>query len=163
MTTNATAVPAWDVSDDSIADDIKTGTSDYQRALCYLAFGDKVRAIAGLEKAYARNSADERFRSKLVELYFGEQNYARIAEFYANNGISQSTDEQTILRTAESFDKTGDVHKALAVMESGTTFKPSSGPLQLALAEYYRKTGDLQKAAAAEQKGKQFMAAHPES
>lgn len=161
---SATPSPAaWDIFDESIADDIKNGTADYQRALCYLAFEDKVRAIANLEKAYSKNSADERFRSKLVELYFGQQNYERIAKLYATNGINQSTDEQTVLRVAESFEKIGDAKTALIVMESGTTFKPSSGPLQLALAGYYRKAGELEKAAAAEKKGREFLAAHPES
>ena len=116
-----------------------------------------------LEKAHAKNPTEERFRNKLVELYFGRQDYAKIAQLYASSGITQSTDEQTILRVADSFDKGGDVKKAVAVMEAGTSLNPSSGPLLLGLAEYYRKTGETQKAAAAEQKGKQFMAAHPES
>ncbi len=161
--TSAASAPAWDVSDDSIADNFKNGTAYYQRALCYLAFEDKVHAIANLEKAYAKNPADELFRGKLVELYFGQQHYDRIAQLYGVTGITQATDEQTILRVAESFDKTGDAKKALVVMESGATLKPSSGPLQLALAGYYRKAGDQQKADVAEKKGKQFLAAHPES
>ena len=82
---------------------------------------------------------------------------------YSKGGINQSTDEQTITRFAESFDKSGDVRKAVAVMESGTTMKPGSGPLLLALAEYYKKTGEAQKASAAEQKGKQLMTSHPDS
>ncbi len=156
------AIPAWDVADDTIINDLETGNADYQRALCYIALEDKVHAIASLEKAYARNPEDERFRKTLVDLYFGQQTYPRIAELYAT-GFEKATDEATILRVAESFDKMGDVKKALSLMESGTTLKPASGPLQLALSEYYRKTGNPQKAAAAEQKGKQFMAAHPES
>jgi GWxTD domain-containing protein len=158
----AMSIAAWDVADDSIADDLKSGRSDYQRGVCYLALNDKVHAIASFEKAYARNSDDERFRRALVELYFGQQTYPRIAELYSS-GFAAATDEATILRVAESVDKLGDIKKALALLESGATLKPSSGPLQLALAGYYRKTGDIQKADAAEQKGKQFLAAHPES
>jgi len=161
--TTSTSVPAWDVSDEGIAASIANGTADYQRALCYLALGDKQHAAELLQSAYARNPGEERFRSKLVELYFGRQEYAKVAALYAGNGITPSTDEQTILRVAESFDKTGDVKKAVTVMEAGTNLNPSSGPLLLSLAGYYRKTGDERKAAAAEQKGKQFMAAHPES
>ncbi|MDP9160537.1 MAG: hypothetical protein M3O09_09990, partial [Acidobacteriota bacterium] len=159
----AASAPSWDVSDDSIGDNFKNGTADYQRALCYLAFEDKVHAIANLEKAYANNPGDERFRSKLVELYFGQQRYDRIAQLYGASGLTPATDEQTILRVAESFDKTGDAKKALVVIEAGAALKPSSGPLQLALAGYYRKAGDLEKADVAEKKGKQFLAAHPES
>jgi len=159
-TANSTA--AWDITDEDIGDDLKTGKADYQRGLCYIALDDKLHAIASLEKAYARNPDDERFRTALVELYFGQQTYPRILELYGD-GFKDTTDESTILRVAESFDKMGDVKKAVSLLELGTTLKPASGPLQLALAEYYRKTGQTQKAAAAEQKGKQFLAAHPES
>ena len=161
--TTSTPVPAWDVSDDGIAATIANGTADYQRALCYLVLGDKQHAADFLQSAHARNPEEERFRNKLVELYFGRQEYAKIAALYAGNGITPTTDEQTILRVAESFEKSGDVNKAVTVMEAGTKLNPSSGALLLSLAEYYRKAGDEQKAAAAEQKGKQFMAAHPES
>ncbi len=160
-TTNSAA--SWDVSDDEIAERVKNGVAEFQRATCYFALGDKDRALAWFQKAYSKNPADERFRSRLIEAYFAHQEYAKVAEVYAKSGINQSTDDQTIARIAESFDKTGDVHKAVAVMESGTSLKPGSGPLLLGLAEYYKKSGDLQKASAAEQKGKQLMAAHPES
>ena len=157
------AAPAWDVSDDKISDNSRTGTTDYQRALCYLARGDKADATQWLQTAYSRNPKDERFRNKLIELYFDEQKYAKVVELYASSGLNDSTDEQTIVRIAESFDKTGDLRKAVGIMESGASLKPASGPMQLGLAEYYRKSGEMQKAAAAEQKGKQLIAAHPES
>jgi GWxTD domain-containing protein len=159
-TTSSSA--AWDISDDGVVASLANGTADLQRAQCYLALGDKRHAVEWLEKAHSKNPSDERFRNKLVELYFGQQDYAKIAQLYASSGITQSTDEQTILRVAESLDKGGDVKKAVAVMETGTSLNPSSGPLLLGLAEYYRKSGEAQKAAAAEQKGKQ-LAAHPES
>ena len=158
---NATvaAVPAWDVSDDK-ADD---GTTAFQRALCYLAGGDKGNAIPWLQAAWTKNPSEERFRSKLIELYFDQQNYGQVIELYARGGLKESTDEQTIVRIAESFDKSGDVRKAAGVMESGTKLNPGSGPMQLGLAEYYRKAGEPQKAAAAEQKGRQLMSNLPES
>jgi GWxTD domain-containing protein len=163
FTTTTNAAPAWDVSDDQTGERSRTGFADYQRALCYASQGNAARALEWFQKAYAKNSSDERVRSKLIEAYFGRQEYGKVAEVYAKNGINQSTDDQTIARIAESFDKAGDVRKAVAVMESGTSLKPSSGPLLLGLAEYYKKSGELQKASAAEQKGKQLMAAHPES
>jgi tetratricopeptide (TPR) repeat protein len=162
-TTTSSSAAAWDVFDESVAASIGTGVADFQRAQCYLAFGDKAQGIEWLERAHAKNPNDERFRNKLVELYFGRQEYAKVAGLYASNGITQSTDEQSILWIAESLDRTGDAKKAVAVMEAGTNLNPSSGPLLLGLAEYYRKTGDERKAAAAEQKGKHLMAAHPES
>src|SRR5712692_527719 len=159
VNTIVAATPAWDTSDDK-AD---AGTAEYQRALCYLASGDRGNAIQWLQTAGTRNPNEERFRNKLIELYFDRQNYDKVIELYARNALSESTDEQTIVRIAESFDKSGDVQKAVGVMESGTHLNPGSGPMLLGLAEYYRKAGEPQKAAAAEQKGRQLMSNHPES
>ena len=161
--TSTSSAPAFDVSDDRITDSIRAGTIDYQRALCYVARGDKAQATDWFEKAHARNANDERYRNRLIELYFDEQKYGKVVDLYAASGLNDSTDEQTIVRIAESFDKSGDLRKAVGVMETGTALKPASGPLLLGLAEYYRKNGELQKAAAAERKGKQLMSAHPES
>jgi tetratricopeptide (TPR) repeat protein len=160
---STTAPPAWDISDDGLSDDIRNGTSDNQRASCYLAFGDSAHALEWFRRAYSKNPADEKFRARLVDLYFAQKAYANVAELYANSGINQSTDEQTVLKIAESLDKGGDLKRAVAVMESGTNFHPSSGPLFIGLADYYRKSGDDQKAAAAERKGKQFLATPPTS
>lgn len=160
---SASAPPAWDVSDDKIAENLSAGNSDYQRASCYLAMGDNARALLWFQNAYAKKPTDERFRSRLVELYFGQQKYAKVADIYYKAGITDATDEQTIARIAESFDKTGDLRKALTVMESGIALRPASGPLLLALAQYYRKAGELQKADAAEHKGKQLLNSRPES
>jgi GWxTD domain-containing protein len=153
------AIPAWDASDDTVDD----GTAEYQRALCYLAGGEKGNAIQWLQAAWTRNPKEDRFRNKLIELYFDQQNYGRVIDLYTRSGLNESTDEQTIVRIAESFDKSGDVRKAVGVMESGTHLNPASGPMLLGLAEYYRKAGEPQKAAAAEQKGRQLMSDHPES
>jgi GWxTD domain-containing protein len=159
----ASSSAAFDVSDDKPADGINDGTRDYQRALCYLAIGDKALATHWLEAASSRNGRDERIRSKLIELYFAQQKYASVTDLYAKGGLSDVTDDQTVVRIAESFDKTGDLRKAIGVMESGTSLKPASGALLLGLADYYRKSGDLQKAAAAEQKSKRLNTSPPSS
>jgi GWxTD domain-containing protein len=155
----APSIPAWDVSDDNRVDNVKDGHFDYWRAVSYAASGNTAKALEWFQKAYSHDPENEAFRSKLIELYFGKQQYSDVAQLYSKDGINKSTDEETILRIAESFDKTGQTGKAVAVMESGTQLNPSSGPLLIALANYYRKAGDLQKAAAAEQKGKEFLAA----
>src|SRR5260370_32368779 len=151
--------PAGDPSDDK-AD---AGTAEYQRALCYLASGDRGNAIQWLQTAGTRNPNEERFRNKLIELYFDRKNYDKVIELYARNALSESTDEQTIVRIAESFDKSGDLRKAISVMESGVHLNPGSGTMLLGLAEYYRKAGAPHKAPAADQKGRQLMSNHPES
>jgi hypothetical protein len=139
------------------------GERAWQRALCYLAAGDKAQSIAWLQGAYSQDSGNELFRDKLIELSFDQQDYAKVADLYSKAALSEATDEQTVVRIAESFSKLGDLSKAVAVMESGTTLNPKSGSLQLGLADYYRRTGNPDKAAAAEQRGKQLLAAIPAS
>src|SRR5437899_12493173 len=146
------AIPAWDASDDTVDD----GTAEYQRALCYLAGGEKGNAIHWLQAAWTKNPKEDS-RNKLIELYFDQQNYGKVIELYARSGLNESTDEQTIVRIAESFDKSGDVRKAVGVMESGTHLNPGSGPMLLGLPEYHRKPAQPQQAPAAEQKGRQPM------
>jgi GWxTD domain-containing protein len=153
------AAPPWDISDESVA----PGEADWQRALCYLADNDKAHALDWFRSAYSEDPRNERFRDKLIELYFERQDYDKAVELYSRGGLSDSTDEQTIVRLAESFSKLGDLPKAVAVMESGATLNPKSASLQLGLADYYRRSGQASKAAAAEQKGKQLMAVSPAS
>jgi tetratricopeptide (TPR) repeat protein len=160
---SAAAPAAWDLSDDKIADNVNSGVTDYDRASCYMTSGDYVHALTWMQNAYLKNPTDERFRSRLIELYFAQQQYDKVAEIYTKVGISDATDEQTIARIAESFEKSGEIRKAVSVMESGAALKPSSAALLLGLAKYYRKAGDLQKASAAEQKGRQLMTTRPES
>ena len=154
--TTTSVAPAWDVTDS-----VAPGELDWQRASCYLASGDKTHATEWFRSAYSADPANERFRDKLIELYFDQQNYARAVELYSTGGLSDSTDEQTIVRLAESFAKLGNLPRAVAVMESGTTLHPNSAPLLLGLADYYRKTGSLDKAAAVERKRKELVASSP--
>lgn len=149
------APAAWDIS----AVDETAAQADWNRALCYLADNKKSDAIDWFRAAYSKDALNERFRDKLIELYFEQQQYKNAVELYARAGLSDSTDEQTILRLAESFAKLGDLSKAINVMESGANLNPKSASLQLALAEYYKKSGNPEKAAAAEQKGKKLMVA----
>jgi GWxTD domain-containing protein len=158
INTTAMAAPGWDISDDSAG----AGEADWDRALCYLAANEKEQALNWFRSAYSKDSSSERFRDKLIEMYFDRQDYGKAVELFARGGLRESTDEQTIVRLAESFSKLGDLPKAVTVMESGATLNPKSASLQLGLAEYYRRSGNTGKAAAAEQKGKQ-LAASPAS
>jgi GWxTD domain-containing protein len=158
---SATPVAAWDVYDGTLIDSSRNGFADFQRALCYLTLGNKTTALTSLENAYKKNPNDERFRNRLVELYYAQQLYGNVTALYSPKEISSTSDEQTILRIADSFERTGDLKNALAVMQAATDVRPSSRPLLLTLADYYRKAGDLQKAAAAEQKGKKLSIGPP--
>jgi GWxTD domain-containing protein len=161
--TTGSQSPAWDVYDSKLTEALRNGAIEFQRARCYESMGDTVHALEWFQLAYSKNASNELYRDKLVELYFGHQNYSKVAELFSKSSIDSSTSEQAILRLAASLEKTGDVKRALAVMESGTELHPSSGPLLLGLAEYYRKVGDSQKAAAAEQKGKRLLSPQPVS
>ena len=156
---NEVATSSWDFSDYNPS----PGDSYWKRASCYWVAGDKQKATEWFRSAYGSDPSNERFRDKVIELYFEQQEYAKAVELYANGGLRDSTDEQTIVRLAASFSKLGNLAKAVAVMESGTTLNPKSASLLLGLADYYRKAGNLEKAAAAEQRGKVLMAASPTS
>jgi GWxTD domain-containing protein len=159
ISSSTAASPPWDVSESAPA----PGERTWQRALCYLAADDKPHAATWLQASYSENPADERFRNKLIELYFDQQDYVKAAALFSASGLSEATDEQTIVRVAESFSRLGNLQKAVSVMESGVTLNPKSASLQLGLADYYRRAGNLEKAAAAEQRGKQLMSAAPAS
>ncbi len=155
-TSNST--PAWDIYDEEAGEDPRKGLADYQRGLCYLAFGEKERAVEWFQKALQKNPTDEQARAKLVDLFFARQAFAEVANLYARVGINAQTEEQTILRVADSFDRLGNTKKAISLLESALNVKTGSGPLYLALASYYQRSGDLQKAAELERKGKSLMA-----
>ena len=154
--------PAWDVSDPSASEEARQGIRENQRALCYLALGKNPEAIDWLARSNRENSSDEGVRSKLVELLFAKQRFREIAQLYGNGGVGEHTDDQTILRIAESLDKLGEIHKSIQLLE-GAVPSRQSGALYLSLANYYQRVGDAQKAAATERKGKTIAALPPKS
>jgi Tfp pilus assembly protein PilF len=77
--------------------------------------------------------------------------------------VTAKTDDQTILRIAESFDKVGQTAKSVEVLEAAVHLKPQSGPLYLSLAGYYQRLGNSQKASEMEQKGRSLVAAMPQT
>ncbi len=138
---------AWNVYDEAAAHDMRQGTLDYQRGLCYLAIGNKERALEWFQKALQKNPALEEARARLVDVYFSRQAYRDVVELYSRGGITSHTEERTILWMAESLDKVGETKKATQVLESALKLRTPSGPLLLALASYYERLGDAQKAA----------------
>ena len=70
---------------------------------------------------------------------------------------STDTDEVTVLRVAESLEKTGKLQKAVQLLESAVKTKDASGALFLALAGCYERMGEHEKAAQAESRGKSLM------
>jgi hypothetical protein len=95
-------------------------------------------------------------------LLFAKQRFREIAQLYSNGGVGEHTDDQTILRIAESLDKLGEIHKSIQLLE-GAVPSRQSGALYLSLANYYQRVGDAQKAADTERKGKTIAALPPKS
>jgi GWxTD domain-containing protein len=145
---------SWDISDPTFADATKKGEFDFERAQCYLSGGDVVSGATWLERANQKNPEDEDVRLKLIDSYYSRQGFKQIAALYARTGINSKTDDQSILRIAESFDKLGQMNKAVDVLESAVSLKPQSGPLYLSLAGYYQRLGNTQKATEMEQRGR---------
>jgi GWxTD domain-containing protein len=144
----------FDVFDPGLADDVSKGVPEFNRALTYLAANDKASALTWFKAALAKDPSNEIARSRVAELYFAMQDYAGVASLFARAPITKDTDEDAILRGAESMAKTGDVPRAISFLEHAITLRNSSGPLYIALASFYRDEGNLQKANQLESKGR---------
>jgi len=154
VSTAPNVAPAYDVYDPELADDIAKGVPEYDRGLSYLAQNEKDLAAKWLKSALAKDPANEVARARLAELYFDQQKYADVAALFARTPVTKETDEQAILRAAESMAKTGDVPRAITFLEGAMNVRNGSGPLYMALAGYYRDEGNVQKANQLESKGR---------
>lgn len=144
----------FDVYDPDLAEEVSKGVPEFNRALCFVAQGDKETALKWFKASLARNPGNEAARAHLADLYFAKQDYAAVAALFARVPISSETDDQEILRVADSMAKTGDVPRAIAFLENAVAVRSGSGPLYIALAGYYRGAGNLQKASQLESKGR---------
>lgn len=161
--TEATA-DAWDVSDPQLGADFQSGKLDFDRARSFEAQGDDANALKLYRLAFQQNPHSEEIRAKLVDAVFAKQNFAEIVDVYSRSGISEKTDEKTILRIAESLDRTGSVRKSIQVLESAIAIRPESAPLHMALADYYQRAGETGRADEMQRKGKALLgAAQPTS
>jgi GWxTD domain-containing protein len=150
------AAPPFDVVDPDLGQEIARGVPEFDRALCYVAQGDKASAVEWFKVALRKDPDNEVARSRLAELYYAKQDYAAVAALYARASVTKETDEQSILRAAESMARSGDVARAIAFLESAVSARKGSGPLYIALAGYYRDEGNLQKANQMESKGREL-------
>jgi Tfp pilus assembly protein PilF len=151
----------WYLSDPSIDESLKNGSWDYQRGMCYWVAGDKGSAERWFRQALQKGGGNQNALGKLVELYFEQKAFTKVAELYAHVPLNENTEEQTVLRVAESLEKTGNVRMAVAALESALATKQSSGPIYLMLASYYQEMGDQAKANELERKGKSLMVSTP--
>ncbi len=155
----ATTYEAWDLTDEQVADDLHSGYLDYRRGLSWLAQGDKDQALRYIRSAFDRNPGDESIYRSLVDLYFARQAFSEITDVASRHTLvgSTDTDEVTVLRVAESLERTGKLQKAVQLLETAVKTKDASGALYLALAGCYERMGEHEKAAQAESRGKSLM------
>jgi GWxTD domain-containing protein len=151
------AAPPFDIIDPDLAQDVSKGVPQFDRALAYMAQGDRDSALTWFKSALARNPANEIARSRLAELYFAKQDYASVAELFSRSPVTAETDEQAILQGAESMAKTGSVNRAISLLEGAITQRNKSGPLYMALAGYYRSEGKVDRATELETKGRELI------
>ena len=144
----------YDVYDPDLAEEVSKGVPEFHRALCYLATNDKDAALKWFQVALSRDPANEVARSRLAELYYAKQDYAEVAALFSRTPVTVETDEEAILRGAESMARTGSVPRAISLLENAIALRKSSGPLYLALAGYYRGEGKIEKADQLESKGR---------
>jgi GWxTD domain-containing protein len=150
----------WGIDDrDDTLREAKSGTSDYQRGLCYLATAQNALASAAFRRALGKNTGSQEMLAALVDAEFSRQAYEEVAKYAARVSLTDQTQERTILHMAESLDKTGDTKKAIALLESALNAKPATGLMYLTLAQYYERSGDSVKAKEYALKGKQLMPA----
>jgi GWxTD domain-containing protein len=147
----------WDLADPAPEKDVETGVLDRQRGLCLLAEGKADEARLWLRRALNRNHSDDIARSRLVDAYYAKRDYSAIMSLYADVGITEQTDTDTVLRIADSFGNSGEAGKAVSVLEAALASRPEDGPLYLSLAGYYKQTGNAKKSAEATKKAQSFI------
>ncbi|HTP43833.1 MAG TPA: GWxTD domain-containing protein [Candidatus Acidoferrum sp.] len=147
----------WDVTDSMIAKEADQGILDQRRGLCYFSLGQMDEARGFFRRALARDHANDAARSRLVEAYFAQKDYSSVVSLYNDAGITAETDSETLLRIAESLEKSGDAKRAMSLLEDSIRARPEDGSLYLALADYYERTGNAQKAAELTKKGRSYL------
>jgi Tfp pilus assembly protein PilF len=147
----------WDLADPAPEKDVETGVVDRERGLCLLAEGKADEARLWLRRALNRNHADDIARSRLVDAYYAKRDYSAIMSLFADAGITDRTDTDTILRIADSFGNSGEAGKAVSALEAALGSRPEDGPLYFSLAGYYKEIGNAQKSAEASKKAQSLM------
>ncbi len=151
----------WDVTDPMTVKEVDQGVFDQDRGLCLVNQGKAEEARGFFRRALARDHANDVARSRLVEAYYAQKDFSSVVNVYNDSGITPETDSETLLRIAESLEKTGDSKRAFSLLEEAIHARPDDGSLYLALADCYQRAGNSSKAAELTKKGRSFLAAGP--
>jgi tetratricopeptide (TPR) repeat protein len=153
----AASPEAWDVTDPDTLVDLQKGLSDEERGLCHVVQGQPVLSLVWFRRALEKDRGNEAARSNLVDYYFSQKDFLSVVKLFDDTGITDSTDPGTILKIADSFDKTGEPQKAISVVEAALPTRQENGPLLLALSGYYHKIGNDKKADELAHLGRTYM------
>jgi GWxTD domain-containing protein len=152
----------WGINDhQETSTEAANGTLDYERGTCYQAQGQAEAAIALFEKVLQKSPDSQEVLTALIDAQFSRQSYAEVAKYAKKESLTDLTDERTILRMAESLDKTGKTKEAIEFLEAALVLKPTTGALDITLAEYYAKVGDAKKAEEHRLKGQRLVQENP--
>jgi GWxTD domain-containing protein len=148
----------WGIDDrKETADEAANGVLDYERGQCYLAQGQVEPAVRLFLQALQKNPKSQQAMTALVDAEYSRQAYGEVVKHAPALQLTELTEERTILRVAESLDKTGATKKAIELLESALALKPSSGALNITLSEYYQRSGDAKKAEEHRIRGQRLM------
>lgn len=149
----------WEVVEPDISKDLETGVLDQQRGLCYWEQGMENEARRWLRRSLNANHGNEAARGRLVEAYYTQKDYAAVVSLYRDTGLTTSANSETYLQIANSLQKTGDIKKAISLLEDGIQEHPQDVSLYLGLADFYKLSGNAQKAEELIRKGKSYLPA----
>jgi GWxTD domain-containing protein len=136
----------WDVDEPEIGSDLSTGVFDQERALCYLAQDNQTEARRWFRVALSKDHGNDIARTHLVQAYYALNAYPAVVSLFNDAGITEHTGSGTVAQIAESFLRTGNASKAVALLQDATRTSPDDASLYLALADCYQQMGKQQEA-----------------
>jgi GWxTD domain-containing protein len=152
-----TPPPPWEVDQPELAKDIENGVVDQQRGLCLLAEGHADEGRRWLRNALRLNKDNDLAREALVGEYYSKQAYTAVVALYNDAGVTEITDSQTIVRVANSLQRTGESQKAISLLQSALDTRAQDGSLYLGLSDIYKQQGNAVKAAELQKQGLSFI------
>lgn len=147
----------WEVDEPEISKDVENGVLDQQRGLCLIAQGHADEGRRWLRNALRLNKDNEPAREALVAEYYSKQAFTAVVALYNDAGVTESTDSQTIVRVANSLQRTGESQKAISLLQNALDTRAQDGSLYLGLSDIYKQQGNASKAAELERQGLSFI------
>jgi tetratricopeptide (TPR) repeat protein len=147
----------WEVDEPEISKDVENGVLDQQRGLCLIAQGHADEGRRWLRNALRLNKDNEPAREALVGEYYSKQAFTAVVALYNDAGVTESTDSQTIVRIANSLQRTGESLKAISLLQNALDTRAQDGSLYLGLSDIYKQQGNASKAAELEKQGLSFI------